>query len=51
MKKAEPIETTLPPDWLERPAKHLLRCPICGELYDPEKDPYHLEACREAMKP
>ncbi len=26
-------------------------CHLCGEQYDEEKDPYHLEACREAQKP
>ncbi len=26
-------------------------CPVCGESYETEKDPYHLENCREAMRP
>jgi transposase len=27
------------------------RCPCCGENYDEAKDPYHLDACRDARKP
>lgn len=27
------------------------RCVLCGEQYDEEKDPYHVEACRESSKP
>ena len=26
-------------------------CVICGEDYSEEKDPYHLENCRDAQKP
>lgn len=26
-------------------------CPICGEQYDDDKDPYHLENCRDSIKP
>lgn len=26
-------------------------CPMCQERYDEEKDPNHLEGCRDACKP
>ncbi len=26
-------------------------CNLCGEMYSEEKDPYHLEGCRDAGKP
>lgn len=26
-------------------------CQMCREQYDEEKDPYHLENCRDAQKP
>lgn len=26
-------------------------CPMCHERYDEEKDPYHLDACRDARIP
>lgn len=32
------------------PSKSAL-CQICGNSFDPEIDPYHREACRDANKP
>ena len=26
-------------------------CQLCGETFDPAKDPYHRESCREANRP
>lgn len=26
-------------------------CVLCHENYDEEKDPYHVDACRDALKP
>jgi hypothetical protein len=27
------------------------KCLICGERYDEQKDPWHLDQCRDSVKP
>ena len=33
------------------PAPARILCMMCGERFDEQKDPNHLEACRDARKP